>query len=180
MGGDADFILPLRERVRSGSLLGPEIVTSGPIVDDAPADFPYRIRVRSAQEALRAVQDLKRLGVDFIKVHDHTPREVFFAVAAAAPRLGLTVAGHVPSAVTVEEAADAGVSSIEHLSNYNVVGECMTGEEYRAADCSRLFGKLAAKGVWQTPTLAFFQTLPDVFSGTHCHTPSMRAIPCWN
>jgi imidazolonepropionase-like amidohydrolase len=165
MGGDADFILPLRERVNSGSLFGPEIVAAGPIVDDAPASFPYRIRVRNAQEAVKAVHYLKGLGVDFIKVHDHTPREVFFDIAAEAPKVGLTFAGHVPSSVTVEEAADAGIRSIEHLSNYDVFGECMTGEEYSAEGCRRLFGKLAAKGVWQTPTIAFFQTIPDVFSG---------------
>lgn len=165
MGGDADFILPLRQRVQSGSLFGPEIVAAGPIVDDAPADFPYRIRVRNAREALKAVHELKRLGVDFIKVHDHTPRDVFFAVAAEAPKVGLSFAGHVPSAVTVAEAADAGMRSIEHLSNYNVFGECMTGEEYVAVECRSLFGKLAAKAVWQTPTMAFFQTIPDVFSG---------------
>ena len=166
MGGDANFILPLRDRVKSGALLGPEIVASGPIVDYAPAEFPYRVRVRNAEEAVSAVHELKRLGVDFIKVHDHTPREVFFAVAAEAPKAGLTFAGHVPSAVTVEEAADAGIKSIEHLSNYNVFGECVTGEEYTTAGCARLFAKLAAKGVWQTPTMAFFQTIPDVFSGT--------------
>jgi hypothetical protein len=46
-----------------------------------------------------------------------------------------------------------------------VFGECITGEEYRAQDGQRLFSKLASKGVWQAPTLAFFQTIPDVFSG---------------
>jgi hypothetical protein len=42
MGGDADFILALRERIKSGGLLGPEIFASGPILDNAPPDFPYR------------------------------------------------------------------------------------------------------------------------------------------
>lgn len=165
MGGDADFILPLRQRVNSGSLLGPEIVAAGPILDDAPPEYPYRLRVRNAQEAVKAVHDLKRRGVDFLKVHDHTPRDVFFAVAAEAPKVGLPFAGHVPSAVKVEEAANAGIRSIEHLSNYDVFGECISGEEYTTADCRRLFAMLAAKKVWQTPTLAFFQTIPDVFSG---------------
>jgi hypothetical protein len=165
MGGDADFILPLRERVRSGAVLGPEIVASGPMLDDAPPGFPYRRRVRNAQEAREAVRDLKRLGVDFIKVHDHTPREVFFAIADEAPKVGLTFAGHVPMTVKVEEAADASMHSIEHLSNYEVFGECTTGDTYIASDCTRLFDKLAAKGVWQTPTMAFMQTIPDVFSG---------------
>lgn len=42
MGGDLDFILPLRECVSSGAILGPEIVASGPMLDDAPPNFPYR------------------------------------------------------------------------------------------------------------------------------------------
>jgi hypothetical protein len=165
MGGDADFILPLRDRVRAGAVFGPEIVASGPMVDNAPPDFPYRLHVTNAEEARLAVRELKRLGVDFIKVHDHTPREVFFAAAAEASQVGLTVSGHVPVAVKVEEAADAGIRSIEHLANYEVLGECSGGETYSLSTCLRLFDKLAAKGVWQTPTLAFFQTLPDVFEG---------------
>ena len=56
MGGDTDFILPLRERVRSGAVLGPEIVASGPMLDDAPPDFPYRRRVR---ERLAAEADAR-------------------------------------------------------------------------------------------------------------------------
>ena len=165
MGGDANFILPLRDRVRAGAVFGPEIVASGPMVDNAPPDFPYRLHVTNAEEARLAVRELKRLGVDFIKVHDHTPREVFFAAAAEASQAGLTVSGHVPVAVKVEEAADAGIRSIEHLANYEVLGECSSGETYSLSTCLRLFDKLAAKGVWQTPTLAFFQTLPDVFEG---------------
>ena len=166
MGGDADFILPLRDRVRAGTLFGPEIVASGPMVDDAPPEFPYRLHVKNAAEARAAVRELKRRGVDFIKVHDHTPREVFFAAVAEASQVGLTVSGHVPVAVKVEEAADAGMRSIEHLANYEVLGECSPGESYSLSSCLRLFEKLAAKGVWQTPTLAFAQTLPDVFEGS--------------
>ncbi|MBZ5667463.1 MAG: amidohydrolase family protein [Acidobacteriia bacterium] len=165
MGADADFIFPLRERINSGEVLGPEIVLAGPMLDDAPPSFPYRRRTTNAQEARAAVRDLKQLGVDFIKVHDHTPREVFFAIAEEAPKVGLSFAGHVPIAVTVEEAADAGMRSIEHLANYRVFGDCSTGDTYSFSDCQRLFDKLVAKGVWQTPTMTFFQTLPDVFSG---------------
>jgi hypothetical protein len=89
MGGDADFILPLRDRVRAGTLFGPEIVASGPMVDNAPPEFPYRLHVTNAEEARVAVRELKRLGVDFIKVHDHTPREVFFAAIAEASQSGI-------------------------------------------------------------------------------------------
>jgi hypothetical protein len=67
--------------------------------------------------------------------------------------------------VTVEEAADSGMKSIEHLANYRVFGDCSTGDTYSPQQCAPLFDKLADKGVWETPTMEFFQTLPDVFSG---------------
>lgn len=165
MGADVEFILPLRNRINGGELFGPEIVAAGPILDDRPPNWPFRRRVTNAQEAREAVRDLKNRGVDFIKVHDSTPREAYFAIAEDAPKVGLSFSGHVPFSVTVEEAADSGIKSIEHLANYRVFRECSGKEPYSAASCQPLFDKLAAKGVSQTPTMAFFQAIPDVFSG---------------
>jgi imidazolonepropionase-like amidohydrolase len=165
MGSDADFIFPLRDRIRSGAVLGPDIVASGPMVDDAPDAFPYRLHVKTAQQAREAVRQLKEQGADFIKVHDHTPRDVFFAVADEAPKLGLTFAGHVPIGITPEEAVDAGIHSIEHLANDQLFDKCVKGDSYKYEDCAKFIDKLAAKGVWQTPTMTFFETIPDVFSG---------------
>jgi hypothetical protein len=165
MGADVEFILPLRDRINRGELSGPEIVAAGPILDDRPPDWPFRRRVTNAQEAREAVRNLKSRGVDFIKVHDSTPREAYLAIAEEAPKLGLSFSGHVPFTVTVEEAADSGIKSIEHLTNYRVFRECSGKEPYSAASCQTLFDKLAAKGVWQTPTMAFFQAIPDMFSG---------------
>jgi len=76
MGADLDFILDIREATASGRTLGPRIVAAGPILDDAPGDWPLRMRVRNADEGRAAVQLLKRRGVDLIKVHNYTPREV--------------------------------------------------------------------------------------------------------
>src|SRR5215471_4660817 len=165
MGSDADFILPLRDRIAGGEAAGPEIVAAGPILDDRPPDWPFRRRVRNAEEARAAVRDLKRRGVDFIKVHDSTPRDAFFAIADETAKLGLPFAGHVPFDITVEEAADAGMRSIEHLANYRVYGECSGRGAYSAAGCETRFAKLAARHVWQTPTLAFFRAIPELFSG---------------
>jgi imidazolonepropionase-like amidohydrolase len=166
MGSDLEFILPLRDRIRRGELDGPEIVASGPMLDNAPAGWPFRRRVTNAQEAREAVRDLKKSGVDFIKVHNNTPREVFLAVADEAPRLGLPFAGHVPFAVTIAEGAASGIQSIEHFSESRVFRECAGKvQPYDPERCRPLFDKLAANNVWQTPTLGFFRALPDVFSG---------------
>jgi Amidohydrolase family len=166
MGSAADFILPMRDRVRRGELSGPQIVAAGPILDNAPPDWPFRQRVTNATEARAAVRDLKKRGVDFIKVHTNTPRDAFFAIADETPKAGLPFAGHVPRAVTVAEAVASGMRSIEHFGEFRLFRECGTRPApYDAASCRALFEQLAAKGVWQTPTADFVRVLPDVFSG---------------
>lgn len=165
MGAATDFILPLRDRINRGELLGPEIVAAGPILDNRPADWPFRRRVTGASDAREAVRDLQNRGVDFIKVHDSTPREAFFAIADEAARGRLSVSGHVPMDVTVEEAAKAGLRSVEHFTNHRVLMECSGGPRYDAEGCKARFDMLAAHGTWQTPTLAFYDVLPDAFSG---------------
>ena len=166
MGSDADFILPLRERIRRGETFGPVIVAAGPILDAAPPGWPYRRRVETPEQGREAVRKLKGGGVDFIKVHDHTGREAFFAIADESARLGLPFAGHVPARVSVDETAAAGMKSIEHLANSRVYLECAgTPSGYSLARCRSLFQRLAARGVWQSPTLAFYQALPSLLSG---------------
>lgn len=165
MGSDVTFILPLRGKVRRGEVLGPEIVAAGPILDAAPPDWPWRQRVRTASDARAAVASLKAAGVDFVKVHDQTPREAYFAIAEAARRHGLPFAGHLPNAVKVSEAAAAGQASIEHLANFRVVLDCSGGPRYAADRCAPTFAALAKAGVWQTPTFAFFLTAPELLSG---------------
>jgi imidazolonepropionase-like amidohydrolase len=172
MGSDPDFILHLRDRINRGELLAPEIVAAGPILDALRPEGPItevyatmRRRVTTAAEGRQAVRDLKRRGVDFVKVHDRTPRDAFFAIAEEARAAGLPVAGHVPLTVTVDEAAASGIRSIEHLANFRVFNECSAAPPHKAIACDVRYERLAAAGVWQTPTLAFMQAIPDLFSG---------------
>ena len=143
----------MREATASGRVLGPRIFAAGPILDDAPDDWPFRMRVKTAEDGRDAVQLLKRRGVDLIKVHDHTPRDVFFAIAEEARRQNLPLAGHVPIGLTVEEVIDAGQGDIEHLSNSQLWMPCSGGEKYRPEACRPFFEMLARRGIWQTPTL---------------------------
>ena len=166
MGSDADVILPMRDRIRRGELNGPQIVAAGPMLDNAPPDWPFRRRVTNAEEARAAVRDLKKRGVDFIKVHTNTPRDAFFAIADEAPKHGLSFVGHVPRAVTIAESVTSGIKSIEHLGEFRLFRECGgRPAPYDAENCRALFDRLAANHVWQTPTADFFRVLPDVFLG---------------
>ena len=162
MGSNLDLILKMREGTSSGRVLGPQIFASGPILDDAPGDWPFRMRVKSAEDGRAAVRLLKRRGVDLIKVHDNTPRAAFLAIAEEARTLSLPIAGHVPSGLTVEEVIDAGQRDIEHLSNLTLWRPCSGGSEYRPASCRPFFEMLARRGIWQTPTIAAWREMGTI------------------
>ncbi|HSS68558.1 MAG TPA: hypothetical protein VLK34_08395, partial [Nocardioidaceae bacterium] len=57
-----------RERVAAGQLLGPRIVTSGPVVDGRPPRSNGNFSVVTREEAIAAVEQTKRGGYDCVKV----------------------------------------------------------------------------------------------------------------
>jgi imidazolonepropionase-like amidohydrolase len=162
MGSALDFILGVREATASGRTLGPRVFAAGPILDDAPGDWPFRMRVKTAADGKAAVQLLKGRGVDLIKVHDHTPRDAYLAIAAEAQRLTLPLAGHIPFGLTLDEIVDAGQRDVEHLSNADLWSACSGGREYRPDTCRPTFEMLAQRGVWQTPTLGALADLMTI------------------
>ncbi len=176
MGSELQFIISLRDRINNGELPGPEIIAAGPILDDAPPEFPSRQRVSDAEEARRTVRALQQSGVDFIKVHNLTPREVFFAIADETANLGMSFSGHVPPTVSIEEAASSGMTSIEHLSNFRVYLECAGTEPYSLDSCQESFENLATHGVWQTPTIALYQKFPELMNGMLNEIPMSQTL----
>jgi imidazolonepropionase-like amidohydrolase len=117
MGGDLAVIDGLRAEIEGGTLLGPRIYRAGPFLDGPKKNALYRVTLRSADDARHAVDSLKQLGVDFIKVHSRVPRDAYFAVLAEARARGLRVAGHLPRGISPSEAALAGQASIEHTES---------------------------------------------------------------
>ncbi|HUQ92202.1 MAG TPA: amidohydrolase family protein [Bryobacteraceae bacterium] len=107
---------PMKAVSGARKLAGPHIVANGPIIDGPRPVWPYSVPAADAGSARTAVEDLKRAGADFFKVYDFLPRDAYFALAAEARKLRMPMVGHVPLAVTAEEAARAGQKSIEHLS----------------------------------------------------------------
>jgi len=116
MGGPAKEVFPLRDGIASGTQLGPRIVASGPIVDgpDSWSNPKFTVSVSTAEEARAMVRSLKQQGADFIKVYDGLSRESYFAIADETKKLGLPFGGHLPSAISVKEASNAGQRTIEH------------------------------------------------------------------
>jgi imidazolonepropionase-like amidohydrolase len=116
-----------RREIAQGTLVGPRLAIASPIVDGPKPIWPGSTAVGTAAEGRQAVTQSKHEGADFIKVYSRLPRDAYFAIADEAKKQGIPFAGHVPSAVSVIEASDAGQKSIEHLTG--VLNACSTREE---------------------------------------------------
>ncbi len=115
MGGVPKDVFQWRADVASGRILGPKMVACGPVVDGPDPSHPeHSMSVATADDGRRAVQSLKKMGADFVKVYDGVPRDGYYSVVEESKRVGLPFAGHVPASITQAEASNAGQRSIEH------------------------------------------------------------------
>ncbi len=164
MGGDLEHIDWMRGRIERGEIIGPAIFRAGPFVDGSKPGVPDRLVLWTAADGKAAAHFLKDRGVDYIKTHTATPRDAYFALLSESRPVGLKVTGHVPFAVTPEEAIDAGQHSIEHLVSLfegpvaRIVQAKGVSQEQALAELSdshfeALAGRMLAKGTWFDPTL---------------------------
>ena len=126
MGGYLESLVPLRQDIKNGKRLGPQIFFVGPYLDGSPPSFQPSLVVTNAVQASEDVHMLVQRGVDFIKVQSILSRDAYFAIAKAAQREHIALVGHVPDHVTAAEASEAGQKSIEHLTG--VLRACSTDE----------------------------------------------------
>ncbi|HKR60346.1 MAG TPA: amidohydrolase family protein [Pyrinomonadaceae bacterium] len=96
-----------RDEITSGSLIGPRMVIGSAIIGQSPI---------APAAARAAVRQAKNEHADFVKVHEALSREAYFAIIDEARKEKLTVAGHVPLALTAVEVATVGQKSIEHFT----------------------------------------------------------------
>jgi len=115
--------------VRDGEMVGPRYdqVTSLAINggSEIPDGVDRGLGGDSADGARRRVKFDKARGIDFLKTYSLLPREAYFALAEAAQREGMYVAGHLPLSVSAEEAVAAGQRSFEHA--FLFIWDCYPG-----------------------------------------------------
>jgi imidazolonepropionase-like amidohydrolase len=103
----APMHLALRDSIRTGQLLGPRLLTSGPSFNNNSASSPAGV--------VAMVTAQKDAGYDLLKIHPGVPRIAFDSLAATANRLRIPFAGHVPLEIGLDVALTSKYSTIDHL-----------------------------------------------------------------
>ena len=179
-GDFLDASLKLRNDVNSGKYLGAELFACGPLFTaegghptEMIKNFPKQMQQealeqfvrlpKSPEEARTQVDKLKAAGVDCIKavlesgnagwgLFNHMDPAIYNAVIAEAIKDNLPSATHTGSAADVKEAADAGVSSIEHGSTVDLIPDAT-------------FAELKQKNIAYDPTISVFEGMADLATG---------------
>jgi imidazolonepropionase-like amidohydrolase len=112
-------LLDLRARVAAGEVLGPTIITAGPIVDGDPPIWDGSDVAASPDDGRRVVAAQKAAGYDFIKVYNRLPADALEAIVEEARAQEMPVAGHVPDAIPLERALELRFATVEHLTGFS-------------------------------------------------------------
>ena len=111
-GTSAADVAGLNRRIEAGEIPGPRLLTCGPILDGPDPVLPGHEVVLDGDAARETVARLAAEGVDCIKAYDGLSLETVTALREAAHAAGLSVIGHTPQDVRLE---DARLDDVQHL-----------------------------------------------------------------
>lgn len=167
------FLLEFADAIRAGRLTGPELITTGPILNgQGPNTQANHQIVETAAEGRDAVFAHHAQGYRHLKVYSNLNPETYRAIRRAAHELGLSIMGHTPEGARQLDAAGVptfeiafrdilrdGWLSIEHVESivWHALGDRLDPQ----AMCA-LAAEIAASGVPVTPTLLAHHNLVRV------------------
>ncbi len=124
-GGQIDRMVKLKEQAESKVTHRPRVKIAGPLIDGSPRVYDGSAPgvpdiskgVSTPEEAKTYVAELAAAGVDLVKAYEMLTPELFEAVVKEANKHNLKVTGHIPLQMTVHQASDLGMASVEHMRN---------------------------------------------------------------
>lgn len=191
-------VLAWRAQIANGQLFGPQLFTSGAKIEGIAPVWKGTLEAGDEAGVDAALDREQRDRVDFVKITDSTLKpELFLYALSEAKKRGLRTSGHIPMALTVGQAVDAGISSIEHLDyafqagipdEAAIAADFAAGRIDRAEASRRLhegfdratamaaYRRFAERGVAVTPTLDGSRILSFLDSETHADDPYLAYI----
>ncbi|HBX38200.1 MAG TPA: hypothetical protein DEG76_13315 [Pseudohongiella sp.] len=156
-----------QQRIDAGELVGPRLLA----LSSFPVNPPWDYEV--TEEQIRGlVAEMDNRGVDLIKTYFRLSPQAFHWLADEAGRRELMVSGHLPVPMTVAEAVQAGLDSLEHARD--LLFDCFPGSsefrstqrtqnpsvdwlqrmvtEHNSAQCEQVLQTMADNDTWYVPT----------------------------
>ena len=117
MGNEFEFIVAAARRDRVDARARPAICSPPDSIDGGGPNAFGVYYAATPEEAKQVVGRYHDAGFQQIKIYSLVTPPIVEAISAEAHRLGMTVTGHVPNGMTIEQAAAAGMDQIAHLAD---------------------------------------------------------------
>lgn len=160
--------LLVRKDIEAGKLWGPSLFLAGPGLSGDT--------VKSPEDGVRQVRDLKAQGWDMAKILPGLTRAEYDAIMTEARGVGIRTGGHVPKDVGIYHVLESGQETIEHLDGYE---DALGFGKYMPDDFLKTMAlKTREAGAWTCPTLAIMRfvlgqdTVQDLLA-----RPEMEYLP---
>jgi imidazolonepropionase-like amidohydrolase len=116
MANDTDAFLERVKRFDNGTELGPRVFKAGII--DGTGEFagPTKMRVDTAEQAIKDVDWYADHGYGQIKIYSSIKPELVPTIADHAHARGLRVSGHVPAFMSARQFVEGGADEIQHIN----------------------------------------------------------------
>lgn len=157
-------VAELRDKVASGSAVGPRIFTAGPYFDHAPSYVRWIKGTETPDEALSMFEEWKD-QIDMVKVYSRIHEDQFIALRQAAEAAGLPIIGHLGS-LTAQRAVDLGINGLEHglftMTEFTADGngyEALAELDLDSPKVTHLIDSLVRRKVVVCPTTVTFQLI---------------------
>ena len=116
MANDTDSFLQRVARFDDGSELGPRVLKAGIIDGTGELAGPTKMRVDTAEEAIKDVDWYADHGYVQIKIYSSVKPELVPIIADRAHARGLRVSGHVPAFMSAKQFVEGGADEIQHIN----------------------------------------------------------------
>jgi len=181
MGG-MPFHLGLADRIENRRLRGPNLITTGPIINEVGGrnSGPLHVGVEGGDEARAEVRRQYRAGYRHLKLYSNLSDESFVAIRDEAETLGMTMSGHPvegteANPISISETLNAGFVTLEHTES--IVWHALADEIDR--DKARSLARnIANSQTIISPTLIVHENLSRIVEtqGAHLHRPAMASF----
>ena len=119
--GGTDIGIKVRDMVKKGELLGPNVFTGGSLIDGEGSQDVMKPML-TEEDIRKEIRRQYAQGVDLIKLYVRLPPNLVKAGIQEAHSLGLPVIGHLTRTFWTE-AAESGIDGLIHLGAAGPIGE---------------------------------------------------------
>ena len=179
-GNEFGYINAIQKSIDDGKGVGPHILKAGIIDGKGPMALGI-IQADNVEEAVKAVQRYKENGFVQIKIYSSVKPAIVKAICTEAHRLGLSVTGHIPNGMTLQQGVDSGMDQVNHVQY--VYAAMKRNKETRAIDFSDSVSVAAldfikAHNVVIDPTVGVFElSLRSLKDSITAIEPAFASIP---